>query len=86
MDMKKGTARSQDTKGAAEYLDQFYQRMWDVSEFIKLLKQRFTQWYNRRMNRKGTLWEDRFKSVLVDGEGDPLGSATNSIKLAQNPG
>jgi len=42
-------------------------RMGDVSEFMKTLKQRFTQWYNRRNGRRGTLWEDRFKSVLVEG-------------------
>ena len=65
-------AEAKNTAGAKEYLDQFYRRMWDVSEFVKLLKQRFTQWYNRRTGRKGTLWEDRFKSVLVEGQGDPL--------------
>ena len=65
-------AETKDEKGAATYLAQFQRRMGDVSEFIKLLKQRFTQWYNGKMGRKGTLWEDRFKSVLVEGEGDPL--------------
>jgi hypothetical protein len=39
---------------------------------MKLLKQRFTQWYNRRTGRKGTLWEDRFKSVVVEGAGAAL--------------
>jgi hypothetical protein len=46
--------------------------MWDVSAFMKLLKQRFTQWFNRRRGRKGTLWEERFKSVLVEGAGPAL--------------
>ena len=74
-------AEARDEKGAAEYLAQFHRRMWDVSEFIKLLKQRFTQWYNGRMERKGTLWEDRFKSVLVEGEGDPLVTMAAYIDL-----
>ena len=65
-------ATARDEPGAAAYLEQFYRRMWDVSEFMKLLKQRFTQWYNRKVERQGTLWEDRFKSVLVEGEGEAL--------------
>ena len=74
-------AKARDEKGAAEYLAQFHRRMWDVSEFLKLLKQRFTQWYNHRTVRKGTLWEDRFKSVLVEGEGDPLVTMAAYIDL-----
>lgn len=41
--------------------------MWDLSEFMKRLKQRFAEWYNRRKGRKGTLRKGRFKSVLVEG-------------------
>lgn len=41
-------------------------RMYDISEFVKSVKQRFSQWYNRREGRCGTLWEDRFKSVMVE--------------------
>ena len=39
--------------------------MWDLSEFMKVLKQRFTQCYNKKRGRCGTLCESRFKSVLV---------------------
>ena len=39
---------------------------------MKTLFQRFTQNYNRRHNRHGTLWEGRFKSVLVEGDGAAL--------------
>jgi putative transposase len=42
-----------------------YRRMYNLSEFVKTLKQRFTMSYNRRHNRQGTLWESRFKSVLL---------------------
>ena len=41
-------------------------RMGDVSMFMKMLKQRFSIWYNRTHERLGTLWADRFKSVLVE--------------------
>ncbi len=34
---------------------------------MRELKQRFTQWYNKRTQRKGPLWQDRFKSVYEDG-------------------
>jgi hypothetical protein len=33
---------------------------------MKSLKQRFTRWFNRQHERKGTLWEERFKSALVE--------------------
>jgi len=39
------------------------------SEFMKTLLQRFTRWHNGRTKRKGNLWEENFKSVVVeDGE------------------
>ena len=42
--------------------------MGDVSAFMKLLKQRFSVWFNRTNGRYGTLWSERFKSVLVEGK------------------
>lgn len=47
-------------------LDPYRKRMYDLSEYVKGLKQRFTMAYNRQHERKGTLWEERFKSVLID--------------------
>ena len=56
-----------DDAGAEAFKEEKYlYRMWDLSQFMKVLKQRFTQWFNKRHARKGTLWEDRFKSVLVE--------------------
>ena len=46
---------------------QLLERMHDVSQFMKTLKQRFSIWYNRTHNRVGTLWSERFKSTLVEG-------------------
>ena len=43
-------------------------RMGDVSAFMQELKQRFSRWYNRRHERFGTLWAERFKSVLVEDQ------------------
>ena len=50
----------------AEIMGRFTYRMNDLGEFMKGLLQRFTQWFNGRHKRKGTLWEDRFKSVIVE--------------------
>lgn len=44
-------------------------RLWDLSAFMQALKQAFTKWFNRRQGRTGTLWEGRFRSVLVEGAG-----------------
>lgn len=42
--------------------------MGDVSAFMKLVKQRFSIWYNKTHGRFGTLWAERFKSTLVEPE------------------
>jgi len=56
-------------------------RMGDVSEYMKTLKQRFSVRYNRTHERFGTLWAERFKSVLVEGKGNPLQTMAAYIDL-----
>ncbi len=56
-------------------------RMCDLSMFAKLLKQRYSIWYNRTHGRHGTLWSGRFKSVLVEGTGLPVGVVAAYIDL-----
>jgi putative transposase len=51
----------------AEIHGRFIYRMHNLSEFMKTLLQRFTRWFNRTHERSGTLWEERFKSVIVEG-------------------
>ena len=57
------------------FLAPFRARMGVLSEFVKTLKQRFSQWFNRKNDREGTLWEGRFWSVMLshnekdDGQG-----------------
>jgi hypothetical protein len=44
----------------------YTRRMHDLSEFMKSLLERFTKWFNRMHSRCGRLWEDKFKSVIVE--------------------
>ena len=60
---------------------QYTCRMYDLSEFVKTLKQRYTQSYNRRHGRSGTLWESRFKSVLLDGRLGTLATVAAYVDL-----
>jgi len=50
----------------AEIHARFTYRMHNLSEFMKTLLQRFTRWFNRMHQRSGTLWEERYKSVIVE--------------------
>lgn len=43
-------------------------RMNDLSFFVKELKLRFTLYYNHNHERFGTLWAEKFKSLLVEGD------------------
>lgn len=45
---------------------QLLARMGDVSMYLKELKQRMTRYYNRKHDRYGTIWAERFTSVLVE--------------------
>jgi REP element-mobilizing transposase RayT len=47
-------------------------RMHDVSMFLKELKQRFTTWFNSHFKLYGTIWAERFKSILVENDPSTL--------------
>ncbi|WP_081891441.1 transposase [Verrucomicrobium sp. BvORR106] len=68
-------------QAAEEFKEKYLARMWDVSQFMKELKQRFSLWFNKRENRKGTLWEQRFTSVLLEGEQAALSVMSAYIDL-----
>lgn len=53
-------------EGVADIVEGVRRRLFDLSAFMKELKQRFTGWINRHHRRVGTLWEGRFKSVLIE--------------------
>ena len=62
--------------------ERFTYRMHDLSEFMKGFMQRYTQWHNRRHKRSGRLWEDRFKSVIVE---DGVASRAMAAYIDLNP-
>lgn len=77
----RGLREAGEDQQAEDLKARFTYRMYDISEFMKALKQRFTQWYNRRNARKGTLWEERFKSVLLEGRVNALRTIAGYIDL-----
>ena len=66
----------------AEIHARFTYRMHDLSEFMKTLLQRFTRWFNREHNRRGTVWEERYKSVIVESG---VAARTISAYIDLNP-
>ena len=62
--------------------ERFTYRMENLSEFMKTLLQRFTRWHNRKHERRGNLWEETFKSVIVE---DGLAARTMAAYIDLNP-
>ncbi len=54
-------------------------RMGDLSNYMKELKQWISRSYNRTHNRKGTLWEDRFWSCLLEDKAETLTAVASYI-------
>ncbi|GAB6059215.1 transposase [Desulfonatronum parangueonense] len=49
----------------------YRRRLVNLGAFVKDIKQGFTRFFNKRRNRKGFFWGDRFKSIIVQ-EGTSL--------------
>jgi putative transposase len=71
-----------DASYATAIHERYTYRMHDLGEFMKTLLARFTRWFNTHHTRTGTLWESRFKSVLVE---DGLASRTMAAYIDLNP-
>lgn len=59
------------------------ERMADLPEFMRVLKRSFTCWYNLKEGRKGTLWDARYRSVVV--EDSPLALMSVAAYIDLNP-
>jgi hypothetical protein len=55
-------------------------KLSNLSEFMREIKVGFARYYNRRHNRRGYFWGDRFKSVIVD-KGETLVNCLAYIDL-----
>lgn len=58
-------------------------RMADLPEFMRVLKRSFTCWYNLKEGRQGTLWDARYRSVVV--EDSPLALMSVAAYIDLNP-
>ena len=82
----RGTSATTSLTGASgrvmEIHGRYTYRMHDLSEFMKTVMQRFTKWFNRTHGRTGNLWEDAFKSVIVE---DGYAAKTIAAYIDLNP-
>ena len=84
-EIEKELLRAREAKHWAEVsriFERYTYRMNDLSQFMKNLLQRFTRWFNRSQDRSGRLWEERFKSVIVQ---DGTASRTVAAYIDLNP-
>jgi REP element-mobilizing transposase RayT len=58
----------------------FREKLSSLSEFMREIKVGFARYYNKRHNRQGYFWGDRFKSVIVD-KGETLVNCLAYIDL-----
>jgi REP element-mobilizing transposase RayT len=83
--LRRGAKLASPTETAADWATRELQRlrelMHDVSLFMKLLKQRFSLWFNSEHDRYGTLWGDRFRSLLVERTAASIQAASAYIDL-----
>ena len=76
-------ARASDNEAYANDIRERYTyRMHNLSQFMKTLLQRYTRWFNHTHQRRGTLWEERFKSVIVE---DGVAAQTMAAYIDLNP-
>ena len=47
-------------------LEKFKKKLCSLSWYVKEIKQGFSRYFNKKYGRKGFLWGDRFKSLIVE--------------------
>jgi len=67
-DIKKryGTFYGDERLFTDELIPSLRAKLSSLSEFVREIKVGFARYYNKRHNRRGYFWGDRFKSVIVD--------------------
>ena len=70
-----------DAEEAARWLDSQKRRMYNIGEFVKIVKQWFTEEYNRRNGHKGTLWESAYYDRIVEFKKTPIEKCLGYVHL-----
>jgi len=52
--------------GSGFEFDRFKKKLCSLSWYVKEIKQGFSRYFNKKYGRRGTLWGDRFKSLIVE--------------------
>jgi putative transposase len=68
--LKECKGREAQEKFQAQIMSQHISMMHSLPVFMRLLKQRFGKWYNKKHKKSGTLWDQRYRSVLVEERTD----------------
>ena len=61
----------------------YCRRMYNLSQYVKTLKERISMWYNAKYGHSGSLWEGRFYSGVV--EKDHVVKAVVAAYIGYNP-
>ena len=66
-----------------EAKERYCRRMYNLSQFVKTLKERVSMWYNAEYGHEGCLWQGRFYSGVV--EKDAVVKAVVAAYVGYNP-
>ena len=66
-----------------EEKERYCRRMYNLSQYVKTLKERVSSWYNATYEHAGALWEGRFHSGVV--EKDAVVKAVVAAYIGYNP-
>jgi hypothetical protein len=75
---KRRFERCQTEEERRAFLGKITRRMGSLVQFMKSLKQRYARWFNGKNKSSGTLWDNRYRSVIVElreAQGKGLGDA-----------
>ena len=66
-----------------EAKERYCRRMYNLSQFVKTLKERVSMWYNAEYGHEGCLWQGRFYSGVI--EKDDVVKAVVAAYIGYNP-
>jgi len=77
--------RSSTAELRRQVLADFRKRIGHLPSYVKAVKQEFTQWFNHKNQREGTLWEGRYHSTLIEdcGGEDPASQMNGVGEIAR---